>query len=50
LKIPAMVEERGEVWPMKARRSDMKALLRVPAKRPNVHAATERPDRTSWRG
>jgi hypothetical protein len=36
LKIPAMVAEL-------ARRSDMTVLLRVPAKRPNVHAATERP-------
>jgi hypothetical protein len=50
LKIPALVAELEGVWPMKARRSDMTVLLRVPAKRPNVHAATERPDRTPWRG
>src|SRR5271154_4392118 len=50
LKIPAMVAELEGVWSMKARRSDMTVLLRVPAKRPNVYAATECPNRTPRRG
>jgi hypothetical protein len=36
LKVPAMIAELEGVWPMKARRSDMTILQRVPAKRPNV--------------
>jgi hypothetical protein len=50
LKIPATVAELEGVWPTKARYSSMTVLQRVPARRPNVHAATECPDRTPWRG
>jgi hypothetical protein len=50
LNIPAMDEELEGAWPMKARCSDMTVLQRVPAKRPNVDAATECPDRIPWRG
>lgn len=45
-----MVAELEGVWPTKARCSNMTVLQRVPAGRPNVHAATECLDRTPWKG
>jgi hypothetical protein len=50
LKIAATVAELEGVWPTKARYSSMTVLQRVLARRPNVHAATECPDRTPWKG
>jgi hypothetical protein len=50
VKVRVMLAALEGVWPATARCSDMTVLQRVATKRPNVHAATECPDRTPWRG